>query len=225
MAVTNYQFTKVAQVIQLENEIKVSAIVTALNSIVLNGTNDLNVSFKDALSGGDETILNGLVTAHTPAAIAVVPNSVTIVSQPDPVPFAQPTYRTKRDGSTAWITCPENTVTTDDFLLTAERYVSGGEIIIKDSQEGDYLSAEVRDIAGVIPEAYRAALSEAWPVVAIYIVKTWIMPKVGYNSMNINTYPLNAKISAGLYLRLSYHASSVSGDRKLVTNYFLTKKL
>lgn len=72
MAVTNYPFTKVAQAIQLENEIQASAIATALDSIVLNGTNDLNVAFKAALSGGDETILNGLVSAHVPVAIPSV---------------------------------------------------------------------------------------------------------------------------------------------------------
>jgi hypothetical protein len=225
MAVTNYPFTKVAQPIQLQAQIAASAIVTALESIVLNGTNDLNVSFKDALSGGDETILNGLVTAHTPVAITVVPESVAIISQPDPVPFAQPTYRTKRDGSAAWKTCAENTTTNDDFLLSAERYVSGGDIFYKDAKEGDYLTAEVRDIDGVIPEAYRAALCEAHPTVATYVVKAWVLPITGYGKISVDTYPLNAKISAGLYLRVSYHATSEAGDRKMVVNYHLTKKL
>lgn len=67
MPVTNYPYTKAANPTQLENEIQASAIVTALESIVLNGTDGLNVSFKDALSSGDETLLDGLVAAHTPA--------------------------------------------------------------------------------------------------------------------------------------------------------------
>lgn len=150
---------------------------------------------------------------------------VKVTSQPDPVPFAQPTYRTKRDADTSWNTCAENTVTHSDFQLSAERYVSGGDIIFKDSKEGDYLSAEVRDVDGVIPVAYRAALCEAHPTVAVYINKLWIKPVSGYGSINIDTYPLNAKISAGLYLRVSYHATSEAGDRKMAVNYHLTKKL
>jgi hypothetical protein len=83
MAKTNYQFTKVALPAQLEREIRDSVIVTALDSIVLNGTEDLNVWFKDALSGGDETLLGELVTAHTPVPIPDVPQPVVTVMELD----------------------------------------------------------------------------------------------------------------------------------------------
>lgn len=81
--ITNYPFTKVALPAQLEGEIQASAIITAIESIVLNGTDDLNVSFKDALSGGDETILDGLVTAHTPVAQTNPPLPVITVMEAD----------------------------------------------------------------------------------------------------------------------------------------------
>lgn len=225
MAITSYTFTKAVQVVQLESEIRNSVIVTALHSIVLNGVDDLTISFKDALSGGDDVILSGLVSSHVPAPIPNVPQAVQVTSLPDPAPFAQPLYRTKRDGDSSWTTCAENSITDKDFQLTQERYVAGGEVILKDVKEGDWLSAEVRDVNGVIPAQYRAALCEAHPVVAAYIIRMWLEPKDGYQTVKIDTSPLNAKISAGLYLRISYHASAIAGDRKMVTNYYLTKKL
>jgi hypothetical protein len=142
----------------------------------------------------------------------------------EPQPFAIPAYRTKRDAS-EWTDCPANSTTTLDFLLTAERYVSGGEIIFKGAKKGDYLTAEVYDKDGVIPAPYRAALCEAHPSVATYIVKKQLKPCEGYDSFEINTYPLNAKISAGLYLRVSYVSTAETGTREVVVNYHLTKKL
>lgn len=49
--------------VKLQKEIKNSAIVIALKEIN-SGGDDLDVVFKDALSAGDETILDGIITAH-----------------------------------------------------------------------------------------------------------------------------------------------------------------
>lgn len=70
MAETNYDYVistdtangKVA-VDALEKAIRGSAIIIALKYATTLG-DDLDVTFKDALSAGDETILNGLVSAH-----------------------------------------------------------------------------------------------------------------------------------------------------------------
>lgn len=183
----------------------------------------VTIGFKTDLA--DWSYVDALIAAH--AGVALPQNAiqpVVITSQPDPVPFAQPTYRTKRDASD-WVECLENVVTDLDFLLTSERYVSGGDLIFKDAKEGDYITASVYDAGSVIPSPYRAALCEAWPIVATYIVKMYLMPVTGYSKFTIDTYPLNAKISAGLYLRVSYHATADAGTRKMVVNYHLTKKL
>lgn len=63
MAVTSYSYTKEVNVDKLKLEIIASAIVHALENIVLNGT-DLIITFKDAISVGDKTLLDGLITAH-----------------------------------------------------------------------------------------------------------------------------------------------------------------
>lgn len=159
--------------------------------------------------------------------INMPPPSPRIVSIVENVPFAKPDYRTKRNATSSWVTCPANTTTTTDFQLTAEFYVSGGQILVKNVKEGDYISAEVYDVDEVVPAPYRSALCEAWPSVAKYIVKQWLLPTAtdGYDKATVDTYPLNAKLTAGLYLRVSYHSTSESGDRAVAANYFLTKKL
>jgi hypothetical protein len=79
------------------------------------------------------------------------------------------------------------------------------------------------DVSSLIPEAYRAALCENWPVVAKYINKHWVNP--GKPGQVIDTYPLNARITAGLALRITYTASNAGSSRKVGINYFLSKKL
>jgi len=49
---------------RLQQEIQGSAIVTAMYSIFVGG-DDCVITFKDALSSGDETILDGIVAAHS----------------------------------------------------------------------------------------------------------------------------------------------------------------
>ena len=60
---------------RLRDEIRASAIVTALQSILTSG-DDCDIWFKDALSAGDVTILDGIVAAHSGAAL---PSTITKV--------------------------------------------------------------------------------------------------------------------------------------------------
>lgn len=160
--------------------------------------------------------------ALRPISLPVTDLAVSVKSVP---PFAEPLYRTKRDGTDSWTTCPEDTNTVIDFIMGQERYLTGGEIIYFNAKKGDYISAEVNDPDGVIPEAYRAALCEDYPTVARYILKKWLLPSDGYEHFLIDTYPLNAKITAGLSLRITYHSSVETGNREAAINYHLTKKL
>lgn len=156
---------------------------------------------------------------------------VTVAALPEPLPFAQPTYRTKRD-ATDILTIAKNTSAVMDFLLTEERYISGGELVVENAEFGDYITASVYDVDSVIPAPYRAALCEAWPVVATYLIKRYISVRTpgsvvaGSVSENtINTYPLNARITAGIYLRFTYFAVDAGLTRRCIVNYHLTKKL
>ena len=148
------------------------------------------------------------------------------ISMPiDNNPFAVPTYRTKYNAISSWIdVAPEATVSSD-FLLTSERYVTGGQLLVQNASKGDYLTAEVIDVDGVIPSPYRSALCENYPTVALYVEKWWVNPTSEFIEINLDAMPLNAKISAGLYLRLTYYAVSIGTTRSLAVNYRLTKKL
>jgi hypothetical protein len=219
---------------RLKLEIEASSITVALASVSLLGADALTVSFKADLSAGEETTLNGLVTAHTGEDL---PDdyvaTVQLEALPEPEPFAKPSFRTKRNKTAAWQTITEGQTVDLDFLLTEERYVSGGEIIYKGAKEGDYVKASVMDVfnGGVIPAPYRPAnvgICENWPLVNEYINGEWIVPNntnEEYKSKIINTYPLNAKITPYLVLRVTYTASAEAGERHVAVNYHLTKKL
>lgn len=152
--------------------------------------------------------------------------SATLAAPVDSNPFAVPTYRTKRNATATLITIAPDSHEHIDFHLTAERYVAGGTLIVENGVFGDYAVAEIVDTDGVIPEPYRGVLCEAWPTVATYIEKEWI--EVSGSTMSkhkIDTAPLNAKVTAGLYLRVTYYAVASGENRRVGVNYYLTKKL
>lgn len=138
-------------------------------------------------------------------------------------PFADPIYRTKYDGIDAIVEIAPGAAEDMDFQLVEERYIKGGRIVYANAQLGDHVHAEVYDKDGVIPEEFRAALCENWPTVAAYIDVTWINPTSG--ELQMDTAPLIAKVPAGLYFRLRYHACAEGTTRKVAVTYFLLKEL
>lgn len=219
-----YDFTKEnCNLDQLTKEVQSSSITVALDYITKVGST-LSVFFKASLSEGEQTTLGTVVAAHTPVPVENDVTSVIVQEQP---PFSAPSYRTKRKGATEFLSMAPSTEQIIDFLITEERYVHGGIIVFDGTEVGDTVTGEVVDIgnsgAGVIPEPYRAALCEAWPVVANYLDHEPLPPGKGYRE--INTYPLNAKITPGLYLRIKINTCAGGGTRKIGLGYYLTKKL
>lgn len=153
---------------------------------------------------------------------------IDINSLPENKPFASPDYRTKRDATTNKETCNINSSQMIDYVITEEKYVAGGFLIIKNAEFEDYFKASVYDKDGIIPVEYRANLCENWPVVAEYVPKEWVNCVKDSNDISthkINTKPLNAKITAGLYLRVEYFSIDSGLSREILINYDLTKKL
>lgn len=140
-------------------------------------------------------------------------------------PFSIPAYRTKLNAIDSIKTVPINTSLDIDFKLTEERYVTGGALIIENAEMGDYFTAEVMDLDGIIPAPYRPYICENYPSIAKYVEKSFVEIKGQYTTLKIDTYPLNAKISANLYLRLTYFAINAGVNRNIALNYNLTKKL
>jgi hypothetical protein len=190
------------------NNSKVLSDIGSGNLIVNNGINDITDT-AEAIN-----FLKNLLPIETKVVSQIVP------------PFAEPTYRTKFNAIDNIITVPVNESTVIDYRLTTEKYVSGGCIIIQNAEFGDYITAEVYDKDSIIPEAYRSFLCENWPSVCKYIEKQFLKVIDSSNCINeINTAPLNAKINAGLYLRVTYYPTNVGLDRNVCLNYYLTKKL
>jgi hypothetical protein len=143
----------------------------------------------------------------------------------DPIAFAKATHRTKLYATSAPVDCAADGATVIDYVLAQELWMYGGEIIVEGAKFGDWVSAEIYDVNSIIPEPYRPALCEAWPSVATYIIKRFIRPEANSSVIAIDTRPLIAKVTAGLALRVTYNATSETGTRKVVINYFSAKKL
>jgi hypothetical protein len=158
--------------------------------------------------------------------------TLAISSQPDPAPFAQPTFRTKRSAVDAPVSISSGGNGDITYKLLVERYATGGSLIVENAEFGDYFTAEVEDLDGVIPYAYRPALCENWPIVSSYVEKEFVevdtpgsIQAGAITVHRISTMPLNAKITAGLYLCMHYYCSSKGLTRQLAVNYHFTKKL
>ena len=210
---------------RLIKEIFDSSITVALDYINIYGS-AVTIYFKAPLSNDEEIVLNNIISDHTGLPLPSDEPSIKITSMPSPSPFATPTFRTKRNATESTIEILPGGAESIDFLLTVERYVSGGALLIQNGEFGDYITAEVHDPLEVIPVAYRAALCENWPTIATYIEKEFVEIRDGVHCIHkIDTYPLNAKITAGLCLRITYHAINSGNTRKICANYNLTKKL
>jgi hypothetical protein len=221
-----YTYTKTpVSVDRLTQEIVQSSITIALNSITAFGV-EITVGFKASLSESEKSILDVIISAHSGEPLPDHDQQMAITALPEAKPFASPDYRTKRD-STAFISTIEAGSSVNlDYILPETRYVSGGSLIVKNAQFGDYISASVVDVNGVIPQAYRASLCENWPIVSTYICREWVEVSDGVHTKHrVDTYPLNAKITQGLFLRITYNATNSGNTREACVNYNLTKKL
>jgi len=172
-----------------------------------DGSNDLELS--QAIDH-----LKGIFPTHLDASISSTP------------PFAEPIHRTKRSAISAPVTCTKNDSTDIEYCLPYDKYCKGGVLIVKNADFGDYVEACVYDKDSVIPEAYREALCEDWPKVSTYIEKEFI-EYLGntYTVHRIRTDPLTAKITTGLYVRLTYHAIDSGVDRTVLMNCDMTKEI
>jgi len=195
----------------IELEITETDYQTLINSISL-------VEYEQALI--DEGSVGQLLDSTT-----TNPLRVSNTNPIDSNPFAVPSHRTKRNATDSISHVSPNSCTNIDFKMIDERFVSGGELIIKNGQFGDYITAEVVDLLGIIPAPYRPVLCENYPTVARYVEKAWLPIDGEVTTYCLNTMPLTAKISQNLYLRVTYCATEEGVERQVVMNYHLTKKL
>lgn len=217
-----YIYQKKVNAGELKSEISRSPITVALDYI--NATeSQAEIVFKDSLSPLQVETLDSIVASHVFTLDEIPPLEVSVVSQPGLEPFAVPTFRTKWDATPNTIVMSESSTETIDYRLPEELYVHGGEILFTGAKIGDFLTASIVDKDGLIPTPYRADLAENYPVIASYIKRHYIPDGNGFQT--IQTYPLNAKVTLGLYLRVTVVTCSKPGEREFAMNYYLTKKL
>lgn len=141
-------------------------------------------------------------------------------------PFGKPLYRTKCDASESLITIAPNSSQTTYYYLTEDRSVYGGTLIVKNAELGDWIRAYVNDSDGVIPLDYRESLCEDYPVVAEYISRKHVQISNGdITCMVLDYRPLIAKVTAGLYLVVEYHAVNTGVDRMAYFDYDMLKDI
>jgi hypothetical protein len=152
MAATKYTYSvsgdfpnQKVDVNRLTKEIRESAIVTALDYIDVSG-DDCDIWFKDALSGGDQTILDGIVAAHSGEPLPDAAKPVTIegsrfdsdgkqVIVPTPAPAGSFTWYTSAGDQLAPLKRGEGTPTRITFAAAE----TGMKTVELDFAEGVYI--------------------------------------------------------------------------------------
>ena len=208
------------------HEFGIDEIYTIQDSVRVTWSKSDNVI--SAINNGDYEIHNDSgsisgISAQISYLLNYLPHLMEIEKTP---PFADPTHRTKRSAISAPVTCAKNDSTDVEYCLPYDKYCKGGTLVIKNAQFGDYVEAAVYDKDSVIPEAYRSALCENWPIVSTYIEKEFIEYLGQEHTIHrIRTDPLTARITQGLYVRLKYHAVDSGVDRTVVMNCDMTKEI
>jgi len=194
----------------LKSEYEASAIVTALDYIGSAG-DVLNVTTKAVLSSGDETILDGLVAAHTGASISDKPLDVEVESEP---PFAAKTIKVngvtkklfKRVHGVASSTIAGGATVNIDFVVPhAHCKFTGAEIMNTDI--GDTLNYLILDDAS---NTYSGAPGSHYQ-----------LNQFGFNVQMPQTYYANtsdydADLYQGMIVRCEY--TNNSGSAKVITS-------
>jgi hypothetical protein len=203
-----YTYTKQANLDLLETEIKASSITIALDSITLDGTNDLTITFKASLSTSEETTLDNLVTDHDhtlPAPTSAIPVEVQgpkdasgrpIISHS---PFSD-TGGFRFRGASFTDTVATGTTKDIDYEITAERWINGGRLIVDNIGDDDKITFQVVDKDNIFGYGAGVVLDE--------FIKEFYIPKDGDLQVNL-AYP--ARLVQGLYLRLKYTSTHASG--------------
>lgn len=197
----------------LKSEYEASSIVTALDYITALG-DVLDIYCKDALSAGDKTTLDGLVTAHTGVGLSGDPSEVNII---DPImnkPFADADgFRARFKGISG--TATKDTTTNIDYELTEDRYINGVRLMLKDHVDGDYVDFQIIDIDNILGLGANTVLDE--------FGSTWYMDSAIRTQPDV-IVPYPAKILKDLYIRIKYTSVGTTNNVKVRANLYLHKK-
>lgn len=208
-----------ANINTLDKEIRNSAIVTALDYISMMG-DVLDVYMKDALSAGDETTLDGLISAHTGEALP--DDYIQKVATKEAPPFAEKTILVngvtkkiyKRIHGTSATVGAGATVDIDFTVPHAHCKFTGAEIINCDI--GDEVDYTVHDTS---TNTYSGAptTSPGYP--------NYLLNQFGFNvkmpeKYYANTSEYDADVYQNMIIRCSY-TNNTGSSKTIYTNVWL----
>lgn len=185
----------------LEVEIRASSIVTALDHVMeRQGTpHEVDCVFKDALSSGDKSTLDGLVAAHDGDPIPG-PSAPPVRLEPTGREDVRLTMKGER------FTAKLGDTTQLDVSFAHDRFLQGVEGFVSNASVGDYI--EVFAVQPSSPEVVLAQLGET-----VYVPPGGRMSVTSESAMNI---PMGVKI------RFVYTSVASSGTQPEVVLHLRT---
>jgi hypothetical protein len=213
-----YEFQKTCFAKKLEQEIRSSSIVTALDYITVVIGVKTEVWFKAELSNTDEQTLQEIIQNHNEEPTQEA--QLVILDHPKDVngrlvitnsPFSDSSGFRFR-GASFKFNATANSETVYDYPLTEERFVHGGMLIVDNVGEDDKATFEVVDKDNIFGFGAGAVLDR--------FIDSFYIPK--NESLEVAlAYP--ARLIAGLYLRCKYTSTHASGAI-IKCNLYLHKK-
>lgn len=202
----------------LKSEYEASSIITALDYISSLG-DVLDIYTKDALSTGDKTTLDGVVSNHTGTSLGGDPTPVYI---PDDKPISQSGVLESKSLRARLIgifneTATLNQTTDHDWLIpnvqyngvSKQSYMNGIELLVKDATLGDKITFQVIDKDNVLGYGANFVLDE--------FGKDWYVLPDKHESIIL----YKAKLIVGVYIRLKYTSTASSGNvPKFICNLY-----
>lgn len=203
-----YNYTKQANLDNLQKEITDSNITIALDSISLSGVDSLTINFKANLSSTEETTLDNIIYNHDhtiPSPTEIIPVDLQVPKDQ----FDRPILTTspfsdavgfRFRGASFKDTVATNTTKDIDYLISQERWINGGRAIIDNIGADDKVTFQVVDKDNILGFGAGTILDE--------FISNFYIPQDGNLEVRL-AYP--ARIIAGLYIRLKYTSTHVSG--------------
>ena len=179
---------------KLEDEIQATSIVTALASVVTTG-DILTITFRDALSSGDKTTLDGVVSAHdgvAPLTFDYVKQFVIQDPNEDKNLFVKGVYFTASNG----------TQTSHDVQFVEDIELQGVDCFARNFAETDYIEMFL-----VHPNPAVGVLVQFGETV--YIPPTGAILPTPSSGTNL--------IPAGLIIRFVYTSTDSGGPQPSIT--------
>lgn len=186
-----YSYDKQVNTDGLEKEIRDSGITIGLVGITQKGV-ALDIEFKAPLSESEQLELDSIVSNHDPSKhVKLRPLGVEVTGPIVSKPFTDADGFRFR-GASFIENVSANSTKEIDYLISDERYINGGRLIVKNMGEDDKITFQVVDKDGIFGFG---------PMVLDQFITDFYLP-AGESLEVALDYP--ARIVAGLYLRLIY---------------------